>query len=133
MRTANRRQRLRLAVPERLPGSVNLRTEVRVLNLSSDGAMIEHSERLFPGRTCTLFLQLPGNQVRLETQVVWSQVTRIQRDAPPEGGLRFRSGLHFGNLPEAAEAQLRDYLAMLSFESRKASQDVGRGPESASA
>jgi hypothetical protein len=97
-----------------LRGSVDLRNDVTVMNLSASGAMIEHSVRLSPGQTCFLFLRLPTVSLRLRAELAWSQVNRIEKVLHGGGTIRFRSGLHFPNLREEDAAHLRQYLVTLS-------------------
>ena len=108
-----RRRHERVDLPEVLHGSVDLRKEGQVINLSASGVMIEHAERLSPGATCVLFLRLLGADLCLRAQIVWSRVHTIQSTPHGEGAIRYRSGLHFPDLPEAAEARIRQYLASL--------------------
>lgn len=110
---SNRRQRLRLNLPATLRGSMGLSGDLRVINLTPDGAMIEHGERLFQGQPCVLGLRLAGVNLRLRARVVWSQIYRVQSSPTGEEEIRFRSGLHFPDLPGGAEAHLRHYLGKL--------------------
>ena len=114
MRPKRRRRNGRVSLPAVLQGSVDVRYDVTVMNLSAAGAMIEHSDRLSPGRTCSLFLLLPSVDLRLRAQLVWSQVNQIHKVPHGKGNIRFRSGLHFPNLTEGEAAHLRQYLATLS-------------------
>ncbi len=114
MKRTDRRQRARVKVPGPVGGSVNLGSDVRVMDLSPDGAMIEHAKRLSPGAICVLCLHLAGVDLRLRGHVAWSQVHSARGNASGEGAILFRSGLHFPDLPERAAAHLRDYLATLS-------------------
>ena len=123
MRVTKTRQTVRADLAGSLLGSVDLRTDVHVINLSEDGAMIEHADHVAPGRTCILFLRLPGRDLRLGTQVIWSQVSKVSRGPNGEGGLRFRSGLHFPDLPEGAKAHLRDYLTSLGAPNSDPTED----------
>lgn len=109
--TSERRQHARVDLPGPLRGSVDLRTDVQVLNLSPVGGLVEHAGRLCPGQTCSLFLQLSGTSVRLRANVVWSQVNGSRGGATGKRELRFRSGLHFPEPPGADQADLRQFLA----------------------
>jgi hypothetical protein len=100
-------------LPGTLQGSVDLRTDVQVVNLSEEGAMVEHAEHVAPGRNCILFLALAGCELRLGSRVVWSQVCRMSHGASGEVGIRFHSGLQFLALPEPTKASLREYLSSL--------------------
>lgn len=114
MGDTDKREHPRMTLPGVLRGSANFRHDVQILDLSQGGARIEHAERLPPGMTFVLGLNLQGVDVRLGAQIVWSHVTRIHSGANGEGGLRFRSGMRFLHIPKAAEAHLRDFLATLA-------------------
>ncbi|HYB72517.1 MAG TPA: PilZ domain-containing protein [Candidatus Sulfotelmatobacter sp.] len=116
MRAKRRRKSGRIKLPAVLQGSVDLRYEVTVIDLSMSGAMIEHSDRLSPGRTCFLFLPLPGLDLRLRAQLVWSQINKIDKVSQGGGNIRFRSGVHFPHLTEGEVARLRQYLTTVSGE-----------------
>lgn len=113
MKSKKGRKSGRINLPAALQASVDLRNQVNVINLSASGAMIEHVDRLCPGGICILFLPLPGVNLRLRAQLVWSQVIKIDRVSEGGGSIRFRSGLHFPNLTEVEAAHLRQYLADL--------------------
>jgi hypothetical protein len=114
MRKKRGRKNGRINLPAVLQGSVDLRNEVTVINLSESGAMIEHTDSLSPGRTCFIFLPLPGAELRLRAQLVWSQINKIEKVSQGGGNIRFRSGVHFPNLTEGEAGHLRQYLAALS-------------------
>ncbi len=113
MGSTKRRLHARVNMPGAVQGSVALSTSVQVINLSPGGAMIEHSAHLSPGSPCSLCLLLLGVDLRLKGLIVWSQVKGNRNTAKGEGQIRFRSGLYFPDLPEAAEAHLRRFLANL--------------------
>ena len=116
VRASERRQGMRVDLPGIVRGSVSLRIDVQVINLSPDGAQIEHAERLFPGNTCVLFLRIAQDNLRLGAEIVWSRVHRVQTlsSKTGEGELHYRSGMRFTNIPERIEAQIRNYLATLA-------------------
>lgn len=114
MSASKTRKHVRMNLPGRLTGSVDLRTDVQVVNLSEQGAMVEHAEQVAPGRKCILFVHLPGRDLRLGSQVVWSHVSKVPRGSSGENGIRFRSGLQFPDLPESARAHIREYLSSLT-------------------
>lgn len=113
MSGAKRRQYTRVNMPEAVQGSVDLKDGVQVINLSPRGAMIEHSVPFPPGRTCFLYVRLLGVDLRLRGQVVWSEV-KGNRGAPKgDRQIRFRSGMHFADLPETDEGHIRRFLGTL--------------------
>jgi len=114
MTATERRQHARVEVPGALRGSVHLRDDVQIINLTPAGGLIEHGARLSPGQTCVLLLPLRGAIVHLRAEVVWSQVKRIQRSPGMKSGIRFRSGIRFSEPPRAERAHLQEYFATLS-------------------
>ncbi len=114
--TSERRRGTRVNLPGIVRGSVSLRIDVQVIDLSPDGVQIEHAERLFPGNTCVLFLRITQDNLRIGAEIAWSQVHRVQTlsSKTGEGELHYRSGLRFTNIPERTEAQIRNFLAIIS-------------------
>ena len=108
----DRRRNCRVNIPGTLRGSIGL-VGVRVINLSPTGTLIEHRERLSPGQTSIFGLRLAGVDLRLPARVAWCRVHSVLSVPGGEGELRYRSGLHFSDLPQGAEAHLREYLASL--------------------
>jgi len=113
MRVREKRRFPRMAPSRKIPASLGSSSGVQVLNLSPAGAMIEQPGRLSPRDSCTLSLHLAEAHLRLGAQVTWSQIYSPTRNLPGEAQLRFRAGLAFLPLSEAAEVHLRQYLATL--------------------
>ena len=107
------RRHIRLAAPATLEASVGLRIEVQVINLSPEGAMIEHREALSPGGSCHLFLRLGGAALSLQSRIVSSHVHSRRKGEDGDAQMRFRSGLYFPDLPEETLAPLQRYLTTL--------------------
>lgn len=114
----------RVKIAGGLPASLDGGREVQVLNLSPTGAMIEHTLRLAPGEARVLSLHLAGREVRIQTLVAWSQIHSTSRRLSSQGQLRFRSGLHFLALSEAAEAGLQQYLSTLTSPTAQRTPDI---------
>jgi hypothetical protein len=93
---------------------MGLAGDIRVINLSASGAMIEHLDRLAPGQPCVLTVPLAGVELRLRARVAWCQVHSVQNLPNGNGEIRFRSGLHFSDLPEDSASHLHHYLARLN-------------------
>jgi len=116
-KASNRRQRQRVTLPGVLPASMGLRRELRVINLSPEGAMIEHLDRLAPGHPCILSLRFGGVDLHLGARVVWCQLHDIASGPPGQREIRYRSGLHFLHLSEVAASHIREYLSARSYTS----------------
>lgn len=111
MRSGDRRRRPRLTLLAKLEASVSHQEDVRVINLGPAGAMIEHGAPLASGGIRILALRLAGVDLRLRSRIAWSRVHSASKDLFGQKTIRYRSGLHFLDLPEAAEAHLQDFLA----------------------
>ena len=109
----DRRERLRVKLPGIIWGSLGVRNPVRVINLSPHGAMIEHAQPLSQGGTLVLDVRLAGMDLRLRGRIVRTQVHSAGRSLEGEQEIRFRSGVHFPDHPEAAAAHIRHYLTTL--------------------
>ncbi len=93
---------------------MGLASDLRVLNLSPAGAMLEHADRLFRGQPCVLGLQLGGGELRLGGHVAWCLVHSVLTGPHGEEEICYRSGLHFSDLPPDVDARLQQYLDALS-------------------
>lgn len=80
--------------------------EVRLLDLSRDGARIEHLDLFRPGVSCPLELPPPFASLSLPARVVWCSVIGRKRRSGGEFHLVSRSGLRFGKLTTAQDAAL---------------------------
>lgn len=80
--------------------------EVRLLDLSRDGARIEHLDLLRPGAPCSLELPPPFGPLTLPAQVVWCTVIGRTRRPGGDSHLVSRSGLRFTRLNVAQHAAL---------------------------
>ncbi len=80
--------------------------EGRLLDLSRDGARIEHLDLLRPGAAVPLELPPPFASLAVQAKVVWCRV--IGRKHPPGGDSRLVScsGLRFTKLTDSQDAAL---------------------------
>lgn len=98
----------RIPLPPGVWGEVSGQLEVLVVDLSANGARLEHQGLLRPGHPCQLTLRLGTEAAarQLPARVVWSAVQRMEAQA----GLVYHSGLEFRRLgPEVGQA-LSTYL-----------------------
>ena len=121
----DRRQRHRIPLPGTVHGTIGPSNDLRLVNLSPAGALIEHPHPLSPGQPCVLDLHLDGAEVHLRAHVAWCQVYSISSDTDRMEERRFRSGLYFTDLSESVAAQLRHYLVALDTQKAR----PARGPE----
>jgi hypothetical protein len=129
MRVRDRRRLVRVILPWTVRGAVDRQYDVQVIDLSLAGAMIEHAERFSPGETRLLLLWVPGADLCLRAQLIWSQMNSVHRGADGKGQLRFRSGVHFLDLSDAETAHLRRYLATFGDPDSDPTQAVDPLPE----
>jgi len=80
--------------------------EVRLLDLSRDGARIEHLDLFRPGAACPLELPPPFGSLTLPAKVVWCSVIGRKRRPGGDFHLVSRSGLRFSKLTTAQDAAL---------------------------
>jgi len=103
--------RERRAVPRttlsgHLPVRLQDGREVRLLDLSGDGAQIEHFDILRPAASCHLELPPPFGALVLPARVVWCTVIGRKRRPGGESRLLARSGLRFAALTVAQHTAL---------------------------
>ncbi len=106
--TPDRRRVARITIPWHLSGpGLELRL-VRILDLSPDGARIEHLEPLREGVVCFVDLPPALGRFRLSGRVVWTAVRGSEQTLEGERRLHYQSGLAFtGVTPEQQTALAR--------------------------
>ena len=108
-----RRHRARLPVPAQLSGRGIGELQVHLLDLSPQGARIEHL-RPFPERAlCFLGLPPTLGGTRLQGEVIWSQITEYRPTPEGTSVVYLQSGLRFLMLTGEQEAQLAEALRIL--------------------
>ncbi len=108
-----RRHSVRLTIPSQLSSPGQDRHQLRLLDLSPDGARVEH-DHPFPDR-CLCFLDLPPalGGAALQGEVVWSQEAGRKDVAEGEWVVSFQSGLRFSSLTVGQRAGLTAALDIL--------------------
>ncbi len=102
---SERRRVARLAVPSHLGGfELELRL-VRLLELSAQGARIEHPGHLHEGLVCFMDLPPALGRVRLIGRVVWTRLHKGEQTLEGDKHVYYQSGLAFvGITPEQQKA-----------------------------
>jgi hypothetical protein len=98
-------------------------TPVTLLDVSANGARIEHSFPLAKGRIINLSFEYDGRSLAIDCEVI-----RCQLEKGP-GGAAYRSGLRF-DTEDASYAGLRDMIAdavMKDFVARQAHIEMAHG------
>ena len=93
--TPDRRRVARLAVPSHLRGYDLQFGEVWLLELSAEGARIEHSGQLHEGLVCFVDLPPALGRVRLTARVVWTRLHKGEQTFEGDKQVYYQSGLTF--------------------------------------
>jgi hypothetical protein len=106
----------RTVFPERPSARVREAREVRLVDLSVQGARIEHRGLLPPGSPCRLELPSSLGDLVLAAEVVWSTVIGAERTTQGERHLLSRTGLRFGRLTAEQRRALAESLHQTTLE-----------------
>ncbi len=108
-----RRQVARLTIPSQVSGRTLAHPPVRLVDLSLQGARIEHPDPLNAGLIC--FLDLPPALGRgsLTGRVVWTKPHRNERTLEGARQRSYRSGLTWTGLTPAQQGALAAALELL--------------------
>ena len=109
-----RRHVARLPVPAQLSGRGMGELQVRLLDLSPDGARIEHVRPLPDRVLCFLDLLPALGGTRLQAEAVWSHITGYRPGTEGKSVVTFQSGLRFTLLTPAQRAGLAEALRILT-------------------
>jgi hypothetical protein len=101
-----RRATPRAALPGQPAVRVHEGREVRLLDLSREGARIEHLDLFRPGAAFPLELPPPFGSLTVPAKVVWCRVIGRKPRPGGESHLVSRSGLRFAQLSAAQDAAL---------------------------
>lgn len=85
-----------------ITASVTTFQEADLLDLSLEGALVEHQDMLHLGSPCLLQLVIAGEALNIRCHVVHSRVSRKELG----GGLYYQTGLEFPDLSPQAEQTL---------------------------
>jgi hypothetical protein len=106
-----KRKRVRDHLPDRKPprfrvsgvtAAITTLQDAEMLDLSLEGAQVEHQGMLPLGSPCFLQLGIAEERLTIRCRVVHSRVSRKGL----EGGLYYQTGLEFLDLPSEAEPSL---------------------------
>ena len=114
IKTPERRHVARLPVPGQLSGRGMGQLQVRLLDLSLDGARIEHIRRLADRALCFLDLPPALGGIGLQGEAIWTQVVGRQAVAEGKWEVIFQSGLRFTMLTPEQQAGLAEALRILT-------------------
>ena len=111
--TPERRHVARHPVPAQLSGRGMGQLQVRLLDLSPDGARIEHIRPLADRALCFLDLPPALGGTGLQGEAIWTQVVGRQEVAEGEWAVIFQSGLRFTSLTLWQQERLTAALELL--------------------
>lgn len=115
-----RRGSPRYELEQDLPGHTECVVPVRVVDLSTSGALIEYHRYLRPGAELALDLSLSEGRQRVRCSVVHSAVHEIQRHPGKSERTIFRMGVRFEDLDPSGQCQIqRLILERLNNERRE--------------
>jgi hypothetical protein len=114
VQTPDRRRVARLTIPWQrfTKPSLELRP-VRLLDLSSMGVRIEHTEPLHEGVVCYVDLPPDLGRASLTGRVVWTRPHRPEQPFEEDTRVSYQSGLAFVGLTPEQRAKLADALQIL--------------------
>ncbi len=105
-RQPDRRKHHRIAVPVPIVARLIVQHEGQVQNLGPGGVCLEHEGMVQPGDSCLFQVTLKDEPITFNGRVVWSTAL----EPAPERPDRFRSGVVFDGVPEAAKPLLAELL-----------------------
>ncbi|MFQ5801567.1 MAG: PilZ domain-containing protein [Candidatus Methylomirabilales bacterium] len=108
----------RYEVEGQVAGHIGHIPKVSLINVSTDGALIEHSKIVRPGTLCFLTLLFPGKESTLKCRVVRSALHRSEVLTSGERDVIYRSGVEFLDASEAARQLINEYIDSLKRVSR---------------
>ncbi len=120
----DRRRVARLTVPWHLTGPGAELRLVRLLDLSSEGARIEHPDLLHEGVVCYVDLPPALGRLRLTGRVVWTRLHKGEQTLEGDKHLYYQSGLAFIGMTAEQQTALAAALGILRAELLKAADDT---------
>jgi hypothetical protein len=122
--TPDRRRVARLTVPWHLTGPGAELRLARLLDLSSEGARIEHPEHLQEGLVCYVDLPPALGRLRLTGRVVWTRLHKGEQTLEGDKHLYYQSGLAFIGMTAERQTALAAALEILRRELLRAGDDT---------
>jgi hypothetical protein len=109
-----RRRAQRVPIGGRLAGRARATQDVRLLDISTLGARIQHLNLLRPGSACALELPPVMGALFLSARVVRSTVVGTEKSPEGDRLLRYETGLAFIGVTIDQQASLADALEKLT-------------------
>ena len=112
-RIPERRRVARLPIPSELSGPGWAAHQVRLLDLSPEGARIEHARPLPTRDLFFLDLPLALGGTDLQGEPIWTQMVERQEGAEGQAAVLYQSGLRFTMLTPGQQRRLATALNIL--------------------
>ena len=104
-----RRRAQRVQPKESLDVRLFRQALLQVLNISTNGLLVEHSMPFPPGAVCDVELGRSGRMIRLRGQVARSALTSVGKGP---AAIRYRTGVQFLQTPETMFAVIPELLGV---------------------
>ncbi len=115
--STRQRRVARIAIPWQLHTTASFQlAQVRLVDLSSLGARIEHREPVHQGIACFLDLPAALGEARLVCRVVWSRLSGDGGSGADDGPAAYQTGLEFVGITPAQQRALLTALEILKTE-----------------
>ena len=111
--TPDRRRVARITVPWHLTGPGAEVLLVRLLDLSAEGARIEHAGQLQDGVVCSVDLPPALGGPRVNAKVVWTRLRKGEQTFEGDRVVLYQSGLAFVGITPEQQAALAVALVIL--------------------
>ncbi len=122
--TTRHRRVARLAIPWQLHTKASFQlAQVRLVDLSSLGARIEHAEPAHEGIACFVHLPPALGEARLVCRVVWSRPCSGGGSGAGDGPAIYQSGLEFVGITPEQQKALLAALEILQTELRQRAEE----------
>ncbi len=122
----DRRRVVRITVPWHLTGPGFELRMGRLLDLSLNGARIEHPEPVRQGVVCYVDLPPALGQIRLTGRVVWTKLYESEQTFEGERRLHYQSGLAFIGVTPEQQTSLAGVLERLKAMNEETEREVPR-------
>ncbi len=120
----DRRRAARLGIPQHLIGSDTEFRPVQLLDLSAEGARIEHALPLPHGLVCYIELPPAIGHLRLTCVVVWSRLCKGEQTAEAARHVYYQSGLTFVGMIDEQKTALAAALEFIRAETSRTGGDT---------
>jgi hypothetical protein len=125
----DRRRSRRVTPPQEVVGTVKATVPARVLDLSTRGMQVEVASTLRPGVECNVSLPTATGELRMRVRVERCRARTFNTLEAGVGGILYRAGLSFVDLPAETLETLEDVLVDFSLtESNDGKGSAGGGP-----